>query len=143
MHRRKQESGTRAPRCRRYLLAVLAGFFVVLLCLFACSVVMTVLDAPRWCISLMSAASLCIGCFAAGYAAAKRRRRHGLRTGLVSGLLTCGAVFLLGVWFLQRLCSLSTVPRLLLAVFCGAVGGVLGVNSRLRGIVRDEGTHFL
>lgn len=129
---RRRYSRARVPRYRSILLAVAAGLFFAFSLTALLSTALRVVDAAPALLSAMAGVSLSSGCFCAGFCAAKRRRRHGLRLGLLCGLLTYAAIFLAGTLLLHRLAGLPPLSKLLLALLCGAVGGVLGVNTKIK-----------
>ena len=96
-----------------------AGFF-----LSAC--VFSVLDLPFAVLTGLAAFPVMLGSWCTAAAAARRRRTHGIRCGLLcAGMLSGG-------WaLLSALCTGGGFPLcILLSLPCGIAGGVFGVNRR-------------
>ena len=96
--------------------------------LLAGALLLTVAAVPLSCCAFLAVLPLLFGAVLAGFRAGKRRRRDGIRSGLLTALL------LTACWYL--VCSLLNrclrPPLLLLLTLpCGMLGGVLGVNTKL------------
>ncbi|MDE6763142.1 MAG: TIGR04086 family membrane protein, partial [Oscillospiraceae bacterium] len=81
---------------------------------------------------LMADGALCAGCFAAGFTAAKRRGRQGMKTGLVCGIIIFSAVLLGGLIFVRSFSAGGFFTKLLIILICSSIGGIFGVNSPRR-----------
>lgn len=78
-----------------------------------------------WLVAVPAAA---FGSFVCGRTAGRMRRRGGLKTGSVCGLLYCVPLIILGIIFRTSEWILLPV-KLILCIGFGAAGGVAGVNS--------------
>ncbi len=78
-----------------------------------------------WIFAIPAAA---FGSFVCGRTAGKMRRRGGLKTGLVCGVLYCVPLIVLGLIFGTTEWVLLPI-KLILCVGFGSAGGVAGVNS--------------
>lgn len=96
------------------------------------SAIATMIDLSDGTFRLMSGAALCAGCFAAGYTAAKRRRKQGLRVGLACGCAIFTVTLLLGMIFVRGFSAGGFFTKLLIILVCSAIGGIIGVNSPKR-----------
>lgn len=112
--------------------SVLFGIAVTILCLMGFSAIMTRFSAPPTMISMMANISLCVGCCVAGFTAAKKRRKHGIMTGIYCGAIIYCVVYFLGIVVLGRFISMTLFTKLLMAVICSAIGGIFGVNTKIR-----------
>ena len=112
--------------------SALFGICVTILCLIGFSAIMTRFSAPPAIVSMMANISLCVGCCVAGYTAAKKRRRYGIMTGIYCGAIIYCVVYFLGIVILGRFISFSLFTRLLMAVICSAIGGIFGINTKIR-----------
>ncbi len=112
--------------------AIAAGLVIIILFISGFSLLMTSLDASDELVSCMAAVSLCAGSFIAGFIAAKKRRKHGLLTGLLCGAVIYFAVFFFGLILLRSFAGAGTFMKLILIILCSCIGGVCGVNTRCR-----------
>lgn len=106
------------------------GILVVIICLLLFSFLMTKVDAPDGIISAMSVIALCVGSFVGAYVASRKRRQNGLITGILTGVIIYIGILLLGVIITKTSTNIGFFPKLIIALICGAIGGVIGVNSR-------------
>jgi putative membrane protein (TIGR04086 family) len=91
---------------------------------------MTKLDTPEAIVSLMSSVALCVGAYSGGYISSRRRRQNGLITGLICGVIIYLVIFLVGVILSRVSISFGFFSKLIMVIACGAIGGVIGVNSK-------------
>lgn len=75
---------------------------------------------------IFTAASLIISGIVSGKICGKYRRRRGLIDGIICGTALYAVIFVTGLLFGE----ITDIKKLLLLVIAGAVGGVLGVNSK-------------
>jgi len=87
------------------------------------------IDLSDGAFTLMSSIALCAGCFAAAYTAAKRRRRDGIKTGLLCGAVIFLVILTAGALFVKSFSAGGFFTKLLMVLLCSAVGGIVGVNS--------------
>ncbi len=108
----------------------LIGIIIVIICLLSFSFLMTKIDTPDVIVSFMSSFSLCIGSYFGGYISSKKRRQNGLAMGLLCGVSIYLIVFIAGVIFAKVSVSAGFITKLIMVISCGAIGGVIGVNSK-------------
>ena len=96
------------------------------------SAIATVIDLSDRAFSLMSSFALCAGCFAGGFTAAKRRGRHGIKSGLACGAVIFAVTLLFGLIFVRSFSAGGFFTKLLIILVCSAIGGIFGVNSPQR-----------
>lgn len=106
------------------------GLLVILMVIMLCSLVLTKIDVSDPVITVIASAALCAGAYSAGYVCAKSRRRHGLALGLLCGAFIFTAIFAVSLFFARSSQGLNGSSKLLLALLFGAVGGIVGVNSK-------------
>ena len=118
------------------ILLVLSGF---LSCIGAISIsallfslIAANLDLSDGVINVMSSISLCAGCLSGGYSVAKRRRKNGLLTGVICGIIIFFCVLLTGIVFVRVFTIMGFITKFIIIIACAAIGGVIGVNSTLR-----------
>lgn len=125
MHRRRQSLWTNivlSVLFSAFAGAVIAVAFIALFSLF----VFFFMDSLQY-ISFFSTTALVVGASAAGFICGKRRRRNGLKEGILCGAVIYLLIFIGGV----ILCSTAvSFKKLILLAAVGAFGGVMGVNSK-------------
>lgn len=106
------------------------GMIIVIVFLLVFSFFMTKFDAPAVVISVMSSLALCIGAYTGGYIAARRRKQNGLIMGILAGISVYCIIFLLGLILAKTSMSMGFFSKLIMTLICGAIGGIIGVNSK-------------
>lgn len=132
-HRKSFVSNFSRSRFFTVFSALMTGFLVLMGCLFLFSLIVSKIDMPDAAITVMSTVSLCAGAYAGGFCCAKKRRKNGLVSGVLTGFSMFVVIFLISLIFARTAVSISAFSKLMWAVVFGAVGGVLGVNSKRRG----------
>ena len=130
MTRRKRLTRIRELTASRAMLSAGWGILIILIAVLLFSYVLTKIDVPESVVSVVTAAALCIGAYAGGFIGAKRNRRNGLLMGLVCGGLIFIVLFLFSVFFAKSTEGLSGGAKLFMVLLFGAVGGIVGVNSK-------------
>lgn len=108
----------------------LMGFVIVFICVLFFAFIITKIDATDKIISVMSGIALCVGAYAGGYISAKKRRKNGLFMGVLCGLFMFLIILIIGSVFIKAISGCSPSVKLVLTLICGAVGGIVGVNSK-------------
>ncbi len=111
------------------ILACIGAIFIVAL---GFSSMATIIDFDDSAFTLMSSAALCTGCFGASFTAAKRRKKDGLKTGLLCGAIIFGVTLLLGLIFVRSFSVGGFFTKILIILICSSLGGIIGVNSPRR-----------
>lgn len=130
--RRNVVDNVRRERLAIILSGVLSCIGVVSLSVLLFSFIVSKIDLPNNIISLMSSVSLCAGCVAAGYSVSKRRRRNGLFTGVLCGIVIFFIILFIGIIFVKSFTIMGFITKFFIILACSAIGGVIGVNSPLR-----------
>lgn len=103
---------------------------VILILALLFSLIFKSFDLSEKSIKLMSGAAVCAGCFCGAFFAGNLRRRKGIFTGFVFGMLFFFVLFFFGNIFV-KIFSLDGVLAKLFLIICSAVsGGIIGVNSK-------------
>lgn len=126
----KTFSNVRTSRLYCTLSSSFLGIAVILVILLIFSVVMTKVDVPDSIMSVFTVLALCSGCFTGSYVASRRHRHNGLATGIITGIITYFLILLIGIIFSKSSLHLGLFSKLIIAVVCGGLGGIVGVNSR-------------
>ena len=132
MRRRNIAERIRNERILLVLNTALAGVGAVFIVSLIFSAIAAVIDLSDGTFSLMSSFALCAGCFSAGFTAAKRRGRNGIKSGLACGAIIFAAAFLFGIIFVRSFSAGGFLTKLLIIMVCSAIGGIFGVNSPQR-----------
>lgn len=111
------------------ILACIGAVFVISLFF---SWIATIIDFDNSSFRLMSSVALCAGCFGASFAAAKKRQKDGLKTGLMCGVIIFGITLLGGFIFVRSFSVGGFFTKVLIIMVCSSLGGIIGVNSRRR-----------
>lgn len=130
MQRRKNFSNIKSSKLGCTIVSSFVGIAVIALMLLLFSLLMTKIDVPEGVVSLMSAVALCVGAYAGGYYASRSRRENGLFLGILCGTLIYFTVFIMGIIFSKVNLSAAVFTKLIIVAICGAIGGVIGVNSK-------------
>lgn len=129
----RNESGTGFSHYGIAILwGVAIGLAVCLAVLLIMALVLTIGDLSLSAASYLSAAALGIGALFGGCVTAKKAGGKGLLWGAACGALLFAILALVGFAFFQKVSGTSLWFRLAVAVLCGAIGGVLGINTRRR-----------
>ncbi|MCL1904241.1 MAG: YrzE family protein [Oscillospiraceae bacterium] len=144
----KKTKSTNYRRVRFYIVAAVVGAIASGVSLVAFSLLVFLLGIPVAQSGFFSIMAFGIGCLVAGFTAGAKKRQGGLSTGIKAALLFCVPVILIGLVLngfafaatgaavaegaVQTAGSsaigVGTFGKVTLAVLCGSVGGVLGVN---------------
>ena len=110
--------------------AALCGSGAVFVLIVIFGAVMTRIDLSDGVLSVLTSAALCVGAYFGGSIAARKRKQSGLLMGMLCGLMMFGAIFAGSYFFAGTAGGFSGSAKLVMTLVCGAVGGIVGVNSR-------------
>lgn len=130
MWRKKRFSEGRLSVVTNTLFSSLGGFAVVIMCILAFAFIITKIDVTDKIVTVMSSVALCIGAYAGGFLAAKKRRRNGLLMGILCGLFMFFVILVISTFLIQTVSGFSPSLKLILTLLFGAIGGIVGVNSK-------------
>ncbi|MCL2109225.1 MAG: TIGR04086 family membrane protein [Oscillospiraceae bacterium] len=114
---------------RVYILSTIVGVIAGGLTLPLFSLVIRLLQLPVVVGDNFALTAFGVACLAAGFTAGRLRSRGGFISGVKAALLLVLLVFV-ATFVLGGLSGDYFVGRLITALICGSVGGVLGVNKR-------------
>lgn len=113
------------------LKAVTFGLLATTAVLLLFSFVMCKKDVPFVLLNPFSAGLLMLGSFLSGYLAARRIRERGMMVGALCGLIIFSLLMLAS--FMSRFdVGLAALIKLVISVVSGAIGGIIGVNAKLK-----------
>lgn len=128
--RRSRRSAVRYHRLMTVLISILAGLGALTLSAGLLSAVAALFDLSDSVVSAMSGIALAAGCFGCSFFAANRRRRDGLRSGVICGIMIFAAVLIIGALTVKFFSAGGIVSKLLIILSASAIGGIKGVNTR-------------
>lgn len=111
-----------------YLFGMAAGLGTVLLISAAAALILSFSDAAARSAGAASVIALSVGSFVCGRTAGIIRRRDGLRTGALCGVMFSAVPIIMSLIF-GRFGTAMLFVKPLLCVFFGTAGGVAGVNK--------------
>lgn len=111
-----------------YAIGLGVGYAAAVLICVAAALILLFSDAAEKAAGAASVVALSVGSFICGRTAGRIKRRDGLKTGALSGLMFSVLPVLLSIIF-WSFGSAMLFVKLLLCVFFGTSGGVAGVNS--------------
>lgn len=117
---------------RPTLISLACGAVACALLLLLFSAIVALTDLPRTLIDLFATISLAGAGFVSGYVCARQLREKGMLFGILCGSLIYLLVLLSGVSFLSEGFGLAAAFKCVAVVLAAAVGGVLGVNKKVR-----------
>ena len=113
-------------------LAIIAGFLITILVLLFFSFILTKIDAPDKVIKLLSTVALGVGTYFGGYICSKRKHNKGIYRGALCGFIMFCMIVIMGAIFADTILSFSVTSKLILTLVCGAIGGIVGANSKFK-----------
>lgn len=119
-----------ARTLKKLLFGLLIGLVSSLVIILIFSIVMTMKDIPQGFVPTLSAIAVAVGGLAGGFTCAKLMKKSGLVVGIISGIILYAVLLLTGLAFGSKGVDLSTLIKLVIAVVCGGMGGIMGVNTR-------------
>lgn len=130
--RKTPEERLRKERIMTVVYSLLSCVGAITVTLLFFSWIATIIDLESGSFRLMSSIALCAGCFGASFAAAKKRKKDGLKTGLKCGAIIFGVTLLGGIIFVRSFSLGGFFTKMLIIMICSSLGGIIGVNSRQR-----------
>lgn len=92
--------------------------------------VLSRINAPAVLVSVLATIALGIGGYFGGYLCARKRHKNGMMLGVICGIIIFMVILLIGAVFAKAALGLGSAGKLMLTMICGAVGGVVGVNTK-------------
>ena len=130
MSKRKKFANGRLSVLTNTAFSALSGFAIIIVCILAFAFIITKIDVTDKVVSVLSSAALCAGAYAGGFISAKKRRKNGLFMGVLCGLFMFFIILIISTFFIQTISGFSPSLKLILTLLFGAIGGIVGVNSK-------------
>ena len=128
----KHQTGKHLPHpIKPVLLSSLVGAAAVALLLAGFSFLLTLRDLPHSAVEPLALLAGGVGCLLAGFLCARIHGRSGLLIGAACGIVVFGIILLTGCVTVGGGLGPGVWLKGLIFLFCGAIGGVLGVNTSL------------
>lgn len=118
----------RNDKLKPYLLGTLFGYIAMILTILPAAVILSMMRSASKGAGAAAVVSLMVGGFVCGKTTGLVRRRDGLKTGLLCGLLFAVPIMILTLIFSTKSGG-SLLLKIALCVAFATVGGVSGVNS--------------
>lgn len=128
--RRSSSRARRLDTAVTIILSLLSGVGAVFGVSALLSAAAAAFDLSSPAISAMSAFAAGTGCFAAAFCCSNRKRRNGLRDGLLIGLGVFVTALIIGSLTVRVFTAGGTFTKLTVILTSSAIGGIAGVNSR-------------
>ncbi len=87
---------------------------------------------PDIVVSILLIIAIASGGFLSGYLYCKQKRHKGILNGMLCGLIIYVAILMFGIVYMRKLPSLYFCKYMVILGLTGAIGGVLGVNSKIK-----------
>ena len=112
------------------LISAVMGIGMIIICLMGFAFILSRINAPAVMVSVLATVALGIGGYFGGYFCARKRRRNGMFMGVMCGVLIFMTVLIFGAVFAKAALGISSAGKLMITMLCGAVGGIVGVNTK-------------
>ena len=130
MKSRSEDTAMVKKILRPVLVGACMGAVGCLLLLLLMAAVIAAVDVPKAAITPLAVVASAVGAFVGGIVAAKIAKEKGLLFGAACGLILFVLVLVAGFAVLKEVRGSFAVAKLFILIGCGAIGGILGVNSR-------------
>lgn len=117
---------------KAFLFSSFMGFLGCLIGILAGAMLIPSSSTPGNLVFPVSLIATGIGGLFSGFSAARALRRRGMLMGIVAGLILYAILTLLSLWFSDAAPSFLMLIKLAICVGAGAVGGIFGINFRMR-----------
>ena len=118
---------------KQILKGVALAFVISIILLLICAVIMTYSPIPDGAIGAVTTTVSGISILIAGIVTARKSRKQGWLSGATCGLLYAALLYIFGsLIMLDFSVTISTVIVIALGFLIGALGGIIGINTRPR-----------
>ncbi|MBD5144118.1 MAG: TIGR04086 family membrane protein [Oscillospiraceae bacterium] len=115
----------------KYLLPTLEGLLYLSSGGLFCAGLLLIGTIPAIAMTYFMHILWCISAFCSGRRAGFHRRTHGIQTGFICSMILCIILFC-GCFALQETFTERLFTRCLLILVAGVIGGIVGVNTKLK-----------
>lgn len=130
MSTRKEQTSIAARIIRPIVGGFVVGVVLCLVLLLIAATVMATFQVPQAAVTPIAIAILAVAAFGGGFTASCIARERGLLYGACCGLLLFLVVLVAGLGIEQAASGALPALKLALALGCGAIGGIVGVNRK-------------
>lgn len=117
---------------RPMLISCGVGIAVTAVMLFLFALLLSVRDLPHGAIEPMATVAMILGAMTAGFTCSRLCKEKGLLLGMLCGLILFGVLTLGGMTVSDDGLGVAAWLRLAILTLSGGIGGVFGVNLRLK-----------
>lgn len=132
MRARNEDTAMVKKFVRPILVGVCVGALSCLVILLVMAAIMAAVDVPKVAVTPLAIAAGAFGACISGFVGARIAKEKGLLFGAACGLLLFAIVLLAGFAVLKDIRGANILIKLAVMVICGAIGGIIGVNTRKR-----------
>ncbi len=115
-----------------WLSSVGTGILTTMACLMLFAFVMTGMDVSDGAVSTFGSVSVCVGSYFFSFLVGKKRRKDGILIGFVCGGTSFAILIILNLLLLRNPFSSAFFSKLSMIIICSIIGGIIGVNSKIR-----------
>jgi len=115
-----------------WLSSVGTGAVATIICLMLFAFVMTGIDVSEGAIATFGSVSVCVGSYFFSFLVGKKRRKDGILIGILCGAISFSILIVINLLFLKNPFSSSFFSKLSMIIICSIIGGIIGVNSKIR-----------
>lgn len=115
-----------------WLSSVGTGVAVTIICLMLFAFAMTGIDVSDGAVSTFGSVSVCVGSYFFTFLVGKKRRKDGILIGIVCGGISFSILIALNLLLLRNPFTSAFFSKLSMIMICSIIGGIIGVNSKIR-----------
>lgn len=129
---RRNRKKLRGLKYYNIIFSTVCGTMLISLLIIFFGLASTKGNFPSGVISVLISMSISAGGYLSGYLYGKQKRHKGITNGILCGAIIYIAVFAFGIIYLNSLPPIRLIRFLFLLCIAGAVGGIIGVNSKIK-----------
>ncbi len=127
-----RKKSIRSAKYYSLIVSLVCGLAVSALVFFICSLALSMSDLPYAVTVFMGMAVVASGGYAAGRSFGKRKRRKGIKCGVICALFLTGMFAVASLVFTGGIAVIGTLKKALLILLFSVAGGISGVNTKIR-----------
>ncbi|MGN0621261.1 MAG: TIGR04086 family membrane protein [Porcipelethomonas sp.] len=128
-------SRKKSIRSRKYYsfaVSMISGVMISSIVFFLCSFAISIADIPYGITVFMGSVVVASGGFAAGRSLGKRKRRGGIKCGVICACALTAAFIALSFFLTGKIHVPGVLKKSVLLLVCSVAGGISGVNTKIK-----------